>query len=147
MDYVLAQANIARLRAPLDDPALKDFVDNLDPINLLAEKTPGFVWRLQTEEGNATALRPFDDERILVNLSVWENRDALFAYVYHSEHVTFFRRRREWFDKLDTPVLVMWWIPAGHRPTVEEAKERLDHLQQHGPTPYAFTFKESFDPA
>lgn len=147
MEYVLAEANIARLRAPLDDPSLADFVNNLDRINQLAEDSPGFIWRLQTEDGNATALRVFDDDQIIVNLSVWENRDSLFAYVYKSEHVEFFRRRREWFEKLDTPIVVMWWIPADHRPTPAEAKERLDYLQQHGPTPYAFTFKERFEPA
>ncbi len=147
MDYVLAEANVARLRAPLDDPSLADFVNNLDRINQLAEQSPGFIWRLQTEDGNATALRVFDDDQILVNLSVWENRDSLFAYVYKSQHVDFFRRRREWFEKLDMPIVVMWWIPANHRPTLEEAKNRLEHLQQHGPTPYAFTFKERFEPA
>lgn len=147
MEYVLAEANIARLRAPLDDPSLADFVNNLDRINQLAEDSPGFIWRLQTEDGNATALRVFDDDQILVNLSVWENRDSLFAYVYKSQHVDFFRRRREWFEKLDMPIVVMWWIPANHRPTLEEAKNRLEHLQKHGPTPYAFTFKERFEPA
>lgn len=147
MNYVLAQANIARLRAPIDDPMLAHFVNNLDRINRLAEDSPGFVWRLQTEGGNATSLRAFEDDMIVVNLSVWEDRDSLFSYVYKSEHVEFFRRGREWFEKLDTPVLVMWWIPADHRPTPLEARERLEHLQQHGPTPHAFTFKEWFEPA
>lgn len=146
MNYVLAELNIGRMVAPLDDPAVAEFVNNLVRINELADVSPGFVWRLKNDLGDSTSFRIFDDENIIINLTVWESVDALFDYAYKSEHVAFFRRRREWFTKMDTPSMVLWWIPADHRPTFEEAKERLDHLTKHGATPYAFTFKERFEP-
>jgi len=142
--YYLAEINIALMRAPLDDPIMADFVNNLESINALADSAPGFVWRLQTEAGDATSLRVFENEYIIVNMSVWESIDTLFTYVYGSDHTNFFRRRAEWFQKLDMPVLVLWWIPAGHIPTVEEAKARLEYLRERGPTPLAFTFKRRF---
>jgi hypothetical protein len=142
--YHLAEVNIARMLAPLDDPIMDEFVANLVPINTLAEKSPGFVWRLQSEEGDATALRVFDDERIIINLTVWESVDALFQFAYNSQHTDFFRRRKEWFEKMDKPVLVMWWVPEGHNPTPAEAKEKLELLEKYGPTPLAFTFKQRF---
>ena len=145
MEWHLAQLNIGRLRAPIDDPALADFVANLDPINALADATPGFVWRLQTEEGNATAIRPFaDDELMAINMSVWESMEALADYVYRSAHTAFLRRRSEWFERLRDVYLVLWWIPVGTLPTVDEAVARLDHLRTYGPTPEAFTFREPF---
>lgn len=145
MTWHLAQLNIGRLRAPIDDPALADFVANLDPINALADATPGFVWRLQTEEGNATAIRPFaDDELMAINMSVWESMEALAEYVYRSAHTAFLRRRSEWFERLSEVYLVLWWIPAGTLPTVDEAVARLDHLRTYGPTPEAFTFRQPF---
>ena len=141
--HELAQLNIGIFRAPIDSPEMAEFVANLDRINALAEQSPGFVWRLQTEEGNATALRPYEDDRMIVNMSVWESIDALAAFVYRSGHVDVMRRRREWFESMK-PYMVLWWIPAGAIPTVDEAKERLEHLRVNGPTPHAFTFKARF---
>jgi hypothetical protein len=141
----LAQVNIGRLRAPTDDPLVADFMNALDEINALAERSPGFVWRLQTDDGNATALRPYDDESILINLSTWESADALADYVYRSDHTAFLRRRAEWFERMSEAMLTLWWVPAGHRPTEAEAVARLDHLRRHGPTPHAFTFRHQFD--
>lgn len=143
----LAQINIGRLRYAVDDPRSAEFMDNLDPINEVAEQSPGFVWRLQDDSGNATAIRAFDDETILPNLTVWESVDSLKDYVFRSDHASFLRRRREWFESMDDlPVLTMWWVPAGHLPTLAEAKERIDHLQAHGPTAHAFSFRPIFDP-
>jgi hypothetical protein len=134
----LAQLNIGRFRYPTDDPRMADFMNALDLVNGLAERSNGFVWRLKDESGNATNFRPFPDSRMAVNLSVWESVEALERYVYLTVHKRFYGRREEWFDKLDTPHLVMWWIPGGHRPTLIEAKERLEHLTVHGPSDYAF---------
>jgi hypothetical protein len=144
--YHLAQYNIARLLAPLDDPRIADFVDNLERINTLGDRTPGFVWRLQTEDGTSTSVRVRDDPLIIVNLTVWESVEPLFEFAYHGEHVEFFRRRFEWFEHPSEPTLVMWWLPAGDIPTVDEAEERLDYLRANGPTPRAFTFKKRFPP-
>jgi hypothetical protein len=140
----LAQYNIARLVAPLDDPQLADFVANLDGINRLADRAPGFVWRHQTEEGNSTAVRVRGDPMIVINFSVWEDADCLREYTYRSDHAEMYRRRREWFDPHAGHYLVLWWVPAGHEPTVEEAEAKLDYLMEHGPTPEAFTFKRRF---
>jgi hypothetical protein len=140
----LAQLNVGVLRAPIDAPELAGFVELLDPINELADRTPGFVWRLQTEDGNATAIRPFEDERVAVNLSVWESLDALGEFVYASRHLGVLRRRREWFERTAEAYLVLWWVPAGTIPTVEEAKRRLILLRERGPSPEAFTFREPF---
>ncbi len=146
MEMHLAQINVGRLRAPVDDPMIADFYDALDEINALAERSPGFVWRLQTDEGNATSIRPYEDELIAVNMSVWESVDALADYVYRSMHATFLRRRREWFERFEAAHAAMWWIPAGIVPSVEDAVERLDHLEVHGPSPRAFTFRHRFGP-
>lgn len=142
--YHLAQVNIGRFRAPLDSPELADFVAALGSINALAEQTPGFVWRLQDENGHSSSIRPFDDERMAINLTVWESVEALRNYTYYSQHADFYRRRAAWFDKLDRPVLALWWTPAGELPTIGDAVARLDYLVEHGPTPYAFTFKAVF---
>ena len=144
--YQLAQVNIGRARAAMEDPVMADFAARLDDVNALAEASPGFVWRLQTEAGNATSLRPYDDERIMVNLSLWETPEALRAFVYRSAHTEVMRRRKEWFESMAGPHMVLWWIPAGIVPTVEEAKHRLDHLAAHGPTVTAFTFKVRYPP-
>ncbi|MBI1281174.1 MAG: DUF3291 domain-containing protein [Anaerolineaceae bacterium] len=144
MTYHIAQINIARMIAPLDSPIMRDFVDNLGRINALAETAHGFVWRLKGDGNDATSLRPYEDERIIVNMSVWESVDALFQYAYYSDHTDFFRRRKEWFHKMDTPAIALWWIDAGHIPTVDEAKEKLALIEQHGVTPAAFTFKQRF---
>jgi len=140
----LAQVNIARMLAPLEDPVMADFVARLDEINALADGSPGFIWRLQTEAGNATYLRPYADERIIINMSVWETVEHLRNYVYQSRHSEVLRRRREWFEKLETPVVALWWVPAGHVPSVDEAKKRIAHLQANGPTPFAFSFRSVF---
>ncbi len=146
-NYHLAQINIALLRAPINDPMIEGFVNGLDAMNALAEQTDGFVWRLQTEDGDATALRVFDNELIIVNMSVWESIEALYAYTHQTKHVEFFRQRRDWFERMTTPHLAMWWIESGSIPTVENGKFALQHLEQHGPTPRAFTFKQRFSVA
>jgi hypothetical protein len=138
--FHIAQLNVGRARGPVDGPVMAEFMALLDPVNAVADASPGFVWRLQTEEGNATALRPYEDDRMIVNMSVWESIDALAAFVYRSGHVDVMRRRREWFESM-RPYMVLWWVAAGAIPTVDEAKERLEHLRVNGPTPYAFTFK------
>jgi heme-degrading monooxygenase HmoA len=139
----LAQVNVATVRAPLDSPELAGFVAQLEPVNALADHSPGFVWRLQTEDGDATAIRPFQDERIMVNLSVWESLEALRTFVYASRHLDVMRRRREWFHRMDT-YMALWWVPAGTIPTVAQAKDRLQLLAGHGPSPDAFTFRVPF---
>ncbi len=140
----LAQLNIGRLVAPQDDPRVAEFMDALEPINALADASLGFVWRLQDDSGNATSIQGFDDDSIIVNMSVWESIAALRAFVYSSEHKRYLARRKEWFQPFDDLLLVLWNVPDGHRPTVQEARERLEHLEAHGPTPHAFTFRESF---
>jgi heme-degrading monooxygenase HmoA len=140
----LAQVNIALLRAPIDSPQLAEFVARLDAVNAVADGAPGFVWRLQTEDGDATSIRAFDDDRILVNMSVWESVEALAAFVYRSRHVEVMRRRREWFEPFDRSFLAMWWIPAWTIPTLDEARGRLELLDRDGPAAEAFTFKEPF---
>jgi hypothetical protein len=142
--FHLAQANIGRIRAPMDDPIMEGFRSQLEPINALADRSEGFIWRLQTEAGDATALRPFDDERMLINMSVWDSFESLQQFVYRSRHIGPLRDRKLWFEPLEGPILVLWWIPAGHIPTVEEAKSRLALLAADGPTPQAFTFRQPF---
>lgn len=141
--FELAQLNIARLKAPVDSPALKDFVDSLDRINRLAEQSPGYVWRLKDDAGNATALRHFGPDYI-VNLTVWKDVAALHDYVYKSGHVEIMRRRREWFERMAEAYSVLWWVPAGERPTPAAAEERLELLRAAGPTSHAFTFQQAF---
>ena len=140
----LAQVNIGRVKGPPDSPVMAGFMARLDEINALAERSPGFVWRLQTPAGNATDLRPYHDDTILINMSVWEGLEALRAYVFDSSHRELLRQRREWFEKFEGVYAALWWIPAGHRPSIEEAKQRLAHLAANGPTPYAFSFKDPF---
>ena len=142
--FQLAQLNIARLLAPVDSPQLAEFVARLAEINALADAAPGFVWRFQTEDGDATALRPYDDDEIIINYSVWESPEALRAYVYQGSHAEVMKRRREWFSRMSQPYMVLWWVPAGHRPTMTEAKERLELLRQEGPTREAFSFRQIF---
>jgi hypothetical protein len=142
----LALFNIARLVAPMDDPRIDDFRNNLDPINALAEQSPGFVWRLQDDSGNATNITPYPDPMVITNMAVWESIDQVADFTYRSGHLELLRRRREFFEHDDQPYLVLWWIPEGHLPTMQEAMARLDHLRQHGPTPYAFTFRHRFGP-
>jgi heme-degrading monooxygenase HmoA len=143
--FQLAQVNIGRARGEMTDPVMAGFVARLAEINALADASPGFVWRLQTEDGDATAVRPYADTRILINLSVWADLAALRAYVYRSPHATVMRDRRTWFERFDHVYVALWWVRAGHRPTVAEAVERLSHLEQHGPTAHGFTFAEPFE--
>ena len=143
----LAQLNIGRALAPLDDPLMDGFVTRLAEINGLAEKTPGFVWRLTDKLGeDATGIRAYDDPLIIVNLTVWTGIDELFAFAYRTTHVELLQARCEWFVPLEGPTLVLWWLAAGQRPTIEEARARLQHLADHGPTAHAFTFRERFGP-
>jgi heme-degrading monooxygenase HmoA len=140
----LAQLNMATLRAPLDTPELADFVAQLEPVNALADGSRGFIWRLQTEDGDATAIRAFDDDRIIVNLSVWESLEALRSFVYASRHLDVMRRRRQWFHRMADPYLALWWLPAGTIPTLAQARDRLELLDRNGPTANAFTFRDPF---
>ena len=146
MHVHLAQVNIARMNTPLEDPAMAGFVARLDEINALADRSPGFVWRLQTPAGNATYLRPYDDDRILFNLSVWETVEDLRRYVYESAHVELLRQRHQWFARFEGVYAALWWVPAGHRPSIDEAKQRLASIAEKGPTPFAFTFKQLLPP-
>ena len=142
----LAQLNIGRLKAPIDDPMIDDFRNNLAHINALAEASPGFIWRLQDESGDATSIKPFGDELEIVNLTVWESVEALADFAYRSGHFELLRRRREFFEAPDKPILCLWWIQEGTVPTVEQAIARLDHLRAYGPTTEAFTFRHRFEP-
>lgn len=142
--YQLAQVNIAKALAPLDAPIMQGFVERLEHINQLAEASPGFIWRLQTEEGDATALKPFEDQLIIVNLSVWDSLEALKDYVYFGEHLTVLRNKKQWFEKPEAPTLALWWVPAGHIPSTEEAKRALACLREQGPTAAAFSFAKPF---
>jgi hypothetical protein len=142
-NYQLAQINIARLKAPLDSPELKDFVDNLDRINALAENSPGFVWRLKGEGNDATSLRPMGDD-VIVNMSVWRDVESLKNYVYRSAHVEILKRKREWFTRMAESHMALWWVPQGHQPTASEAAIKLRVLREKGPSPEAFTFASAF---
>jgi hypothetical protein len=146
MVYHLAQLNIGRFRFPTSDPRMAGFMNQLAAINALADATPGFVWRLQDATGNSTNFRPFPDDMMAVNMSVWESLEALHSYTYASDHVKVLRDRKQWFEHMSEHYMVLWWIPVGHIPTLEEAKERLEALRRDGPTAYAFTFKQRFDP-
>ena len=140
----LAQYNIARAKAAPDSPVMQEFVDNLELINGVAEASPGFIWRLQDESGDATSFQVFDDPLLLSNMSVWESPKALKDFLFKTGHLDFLKRRELWFEKLTEVSHVMWWVPEGHLPTLEEAKERLLHLGEHGDTPFAFGFRNIF---
>lgn len=144
--WQVAQVNIGIVRFPLDSREMADFMALLDPINALADRSEGFVWRLQTEDGDATAFRPFHDDRILINMSVWESFEALRSFVYLSRHLDVMRRRREWFARMDEAYVALWWIPAGQLPTIDDAKARLDTLRDQGPSAAAFTFRDPYPP-
>jgi Domain of unknown function (DUF3291) len=151
VSYVLAQVNIGRLRAPVDSPVLADFMAALDPVNAVADAAPGFVWRLQTEDGNATAVRAFEWDAagsagVIINMSVWESVETLAAFVYSDTHRAVLRRRREWFQPMAEAYTALWWIPRGTVPTPAGAEDRVRHLRAHGPTPYAFTLRQHFPP-
>lgn len=143
-DFHIAQFNVGRIVAPLDSPRLAGFVAQLEPINALADRAPGFVWRLQDESGDATGYRPYGDDTMIINLSVWRSIDELWDFVYRTAHLEVMRHRREWFERLAEQHLVLWWLPAGTIPTVTEAMDRLARLRAHGPGPEAFTFRDRF---
>ncbi len=142
--FHIAQVNIGKIRAPLDDPMLSGFVARLEDINALADSNPGFVWRLQTDAGNATSFRPYDDDRILVNMSAWATPEDLRDFVYRSAHSEVMRQRKSWFERFDGMYYALWWVPVGHIPTIDEAKDRLDHLRRHGESAHAFTFAKLY---
>jgi hypothetical protein len=143
MESYLAQVNISRMLAPIDSPLMEGFVSNLDRINALAEASEGFIWRLRDETNNATSIRIFDDDFLIVNMSVWKNMEALYQFVYRSNHLEMIRQRRDWFEKMPEMHLALWFVPVGHLPTVSEATERLTYLRNNGETPFAFTFKKN----
>ena len=142
----LAQLNVGVVVAPIEDEQMRGFAEGLDPINALADAAPGFLWRLQDDAGAATSFRISDDDRLLVNMSTWESVDTLHDFVFRTAHTDFLRRRREWFEVPVAPTTVLWWVPAGHRPSLDEAAERLAALRADGPTPYAFTLRDRFAP-
>ncbi|MEU3602988.1 DUF3291 domain-containing protein [Streptomyces sp. NPDC006798] len=145
--YEPARVNTARLEFPPDSPQLKDFAEALDPVNAVADAADGFVWRLADDDGgDATEIHVFDDEWILVNMSVWRDKDALTTFMYAGQHRELLSRRHDWFERVREAMSALWWVPAGHRPTVTEAEARLVHLRTEGPTPHAFTLGRSFPP-
>ena len=146
-DFVLAQLNIGRLIAPIDSPIVKEFTDFIDPINKFSEESKGFVWRLKSDDGQSSSYMPtpFEDYRIITNLTVWETLDDLKEFTYKTVHTYFIKSRRKWFEKMDSPHLVLWWIPRGHIPTLEEGKTKLELLEANGPTPEAFTIAKAYD--
>ncbi|MDX2163680.1 MAG: DUF3291 domain-containing protein [bacterium] len=143
-DFVIAEFNIAQCLAPLDDPIMADFMKYRDQVNKLAEDAPGFVWRLTDEGDTSTHFGEYDDPYLIVNLSVWESIDALHQYTYYTFHADMYRRRAEWFGKIGKTPMVLWWVERGHHPTAAEGKARLDYLNAHGASPFAFTFKQRF---
>ena len=145
-DWHIAQMNVATALYPLEDPRIADFIAALDEVNALAERSPGFVWRLKSEQGNATDIKVTDDPKMIVNLTVWASVETLFDFVYKSSHRLVMARRREWFERPVRAYQVMWWIAAGSVPSVEDGLARLAHLDAQGPSPYAFTFKQKFPP-
>src|SRR5450432_405777 len=144
MNIYLSQINIAKMQAPIDSQLMADFVANLDKINALAENSEGFVWRLKDDDNNATSIKIFNDDFLIVNMSVWKNMDTLFQFVYQSNHVEIFKRRKEWFEKMHEMHMALWYIPEGHLPSVAEATERLSYLRNNGETPFSFSFKKKF---
>lgn len=142
----LAQLNIAKVKYPIDSPQMAGFTDNLEPINLLAESSEGFVWRLKDDSGDATHIQAFDDPDTIVNISVWQSTDALKNFMFRTHHKDFLARKKEWFEPMAEDNYVLWWIPEGALPSVEDAIERLMHLREHGDSPYAFSFKSNFQP-
>jgi hypothetical protein len=141
LDHHLAQLNVGRIRYELNDPRMSDFTDNLALINGIAERSDGFVWRYIDESGNATETRPYADPHIIVNFSVWESVDALERFVWQTVHKRFYGRRADWFERFQGPSVALWWVPVGHRPSVEEAVARIDHLKRHGPSDHAFDWQ------
>jgi hypothetical protein len=144
MDFNLAQINIAKMLAPIDSPVMAEFVANLDGINLLAESSPGFVWRLKDDDNNATSIRAYDDDFIIVNMSVWDSAEALHNFVYGSMHVEIFKQRKKWFEKMSDMHMALWYVPKGYIPTAQDGVDRLNYLRDNGETPFAFTYRSKF---
>ena len=143
--FQLAEINVARMKGvSINDPIMKEFVDNLDRVNNLAETSEGFVWRLKDESNNATNLNPYNDEQVIINLSVWESIESLEHYVYKTFHTDFLKRRREWFQTYGKVHTALWWVPQGQFPTVEEAVDKLDYLKKNGASPLVFDFRNKF---
>jgi hypothetical protein len=145
--YHVVQYNVARMRAELDDPVMQGFVAHLDELNHLADRSPGCVWRHQTEDGTSTSLRLYDDKLVIINMSMWQSIDALHAFTYRSDHGPVYAERHTWFEPMAGDTLVLWWVPAGATPEALEGKERLELLRRLGPTPQAFTMKQRFSPS
>ncbi len=148
MKYHLAQINIARFKAPLEDNRMKEFVDFLEPVNRFAEESEGFVWRLKDDDGRAASYieNPFDDEELLaINMSVWTDVENFKKFVYQSAHSYFLKNQKKWFTPIERPRFAMWWVPIGHMPSMTEGKAKLDHIEKHGNTQHAFTFQQFFD--
>jgi hypothetical protein len=145
--YHLAQLNIGRVRGPIGSPVMAEFVALLDSVNKIADESPGFVWRLQDDTGNANNYLPYaQDPATLMNMSVWESVKTLRDFVYRSVHSQPLKRRAEWFERPTQAYTVLWWIPAGHVPSIAEAVERLEYRRANGDTPYAFSFANPFPP-
>jgi hypothetical protein len=144
--YHLAQLNIGTALDSMESEVMKDFTDNLELINGIGENSPGFVWRLKDESGDATAIEFTDDPNVLVNLTVWQDPQSLKDFVFKTQHATFLARKKEWFKPVSEATYVLWWIPEGHIPSLEEAKAKLDHLNEHGESPSAFSFKKLYGP-
>ncbi|NNE26381.1 MAG: DUF3291 domain-containing protein [Saprospiraceae bacterium] len=140
----LAQVNIARMKDSIDSPVMKGFVDALDEINAIADASPGFIWRLQGEEENATAIRVFEDDYLIINMSVWQDRDSLFNFVYKSDHLNVYLRKKEWFHAMSQMHMALWYVSEGHYPSPEEGKQKLEHLRMYGESLEAFTFKSKY---
>jgi len=148
MDYQIAQFNVGRMLGDnIEAPIMKEFVDNIAMVNALAEKSSGFIWRMKDENNNATSFNPFNDQQIIINLSVWESVEALEAFTYKSLHTNFLKRRKEWFSNFGKPHFVLWWIEKGKYPSLEVAKNKLEFLQENGPTEKAFNFRMKFPPS
>ena len=144
-NYQVAEINVARMQGVnIDDPIMKEFVDNLDNVNDLAEKSEGFVWRLQDDNNDATSFNPYDDEQVIINVSVWETIELLEHFIFKTFHTDFLKRRKEWFQSYGKVYTAMWWVPQGAFPTVKEAVEKLDYLQEHGPSELVFNFRKKF---
>jgi len=145
MKYSLAQLNIAQMLAPLDDPIMADFVNNTNRINALAEQADGFIWRLKEDKDYERAEQVFQNNSLAINMSVWKDKQALFDFTYNSGHVAIMKRKKEWFSKMKNMHMVLWYVDKGHKPTPEEAKQRLEYIRKHGETPYAFSFRSQFN--
>jgi Domain of unknown function (DUF3291) len=144
LQYHLAQVNIGKILAPMDSPLMSEFKNNLDRINALAEASEGFIWRLKDDNNNATSIKVFEDDFMLINMSVWKDIDALYKYVYESAHMEYLKNRKAWFERLTEKYMALWWIPGDHIPTPSEAIERINHIRQNGDTAFAFGFKKRF---